>query len=186
MSKGKKFIFILADLFFLTILIPILWDYFNYMNFRWELMPSSEIPYIGNHLSQYIFISSSILGALLLICLLILIFYPKTYQEVLLDDKTGNLTLKVSAIEGLVREIVSNNGYIRNPKINVTLYQAKIKIDVKVEIIPIVEIVEKTKEIEQEIKESIQNFFGINYYLKLKIKVSSLAENKSSTSRRVE
>ena len=173
MSKGKKFIFILADLFFLTILIPILWDYFNYMNFRWELMPSSEIPYIGNHLSQYIFISSSILGALLLICLLILIFYPKTYQEVLLDDKTGNLTLKVSAIEGLVREIV-------------TLYQAKIKIDVKGEIIPRVEIVEKTKEIEQEIKESIQNFFGINYDLKLKIKVSSLAENKSSTSRRVE
>ena len=166
MSKGKKFIFILADLFFLTILIPILWDYFNYMNFRWELMPSSEIPYIGNHLSQYIFISSSILGALLLICLLILIFYPKTYQEVLLDDKTGNLTL--------------------NPKINVTLYQAKIKIDVKGEIIPRVEIVEKTKEIEQEIKESIQNFFGINYDLKLKIKVSSLAENKSSTSRRVE
>ncbi len=162
MSKGKKFIFILADLFFLTILIPILWDYFNYMNFRWELMPSSEIPYIGNHLSQYIFISSSILGALLLICLLILIFYPKTYQEVLLDDKTGNL------------------------KINVTLYQAKIKIDVKGEIIPRVEIVEKTKEIEQEIKESIQNFFGINYDLKLKIKVSSLAENKSSTSRRVE
>ncbi|MDM7651173.1 alkaline shock response membrane anchor protein AmaP [Lactococcus lactis] len=157
MSKGKKFIFILADLFFLTILIPILWDYFNYMNFRWELMPSSEIPYIGNHLSQYIFISSSILGALLLICLLILIFYPKTYQEVLLDDKTGNLTLKVSAIEGLVREII-----------------------------PRVEIVEKTKEIEQEIKESIQNFFGINYDLKLKIKVSSLAENKSSTSRRVE
>ena len=157
MSKGKKFIFILADLFFLTILIPILWDYFNYMNFRWELMPTSEIPYIGNHLSQYIFISSSILGALLLICLLILIFYPKTYQEVLLDDKTGNLTLKVSAIEGLVREII-----------------------------PRVEIVEKTKEIEQEIKESIQNFFGINYDLKLKIKVSSLAENKSSTSRRVE
>ncbi|MFG7388387.1 alkaline shock response membrane anchor protein AmaP [Lactococcus lactis] len=113
-------------------------------------------------------------------------FYPKTYQEVLLDDKTGNLTLKVSAIEGLVREIVSNNGYIRNPKINVTLYQAKIKIDVKGEIIPRVEIVEKTKEIEQEIKESIQNFFGINYDLKLKIKVSSLAENKSSTSRRVE
>lgn len=47
-------------------------------------------------------------------------------------------------------------------------------------------ITEKTKEIEQEIKESIQNFFGINYDLKLKIKVSSLAENKSSTSRRVE
>lgn len=93
----------------------------------------------------------------MLICLLILIFYPKTYQEVLLDDKTGNLTLKVSAIEGLVREII-----------------------------PRVEIVEKTKEIEQEIKESIQNFFGINYDLKLKIKVSSLAENKSSTSRRVE
>ena len=42
MSKGKKFIFILADLFFLTILIPILWDYFNQMNFRWELSPSSE------------------------------------------------------------------------------------------------------------------------------------------------
>lgn len=49
-----------------------------------------------------------------------------------------------------------DNGYIRNPKINVTLYQSTIKIDVQGEIIPRVEIVEKTKAIEQEIKESLK------------------------------
>ena len=185
MSKGKKFIFILADLFFLTILIPILWDYFNQMNFRWELMPSSEIPYIGEKLPQYIFISASILGILLLFALLIVIFYPKTYMEILLDDKAGSLTLKRSAIEGLVRELVLDNGYIRNPKINVTLYQSTIKIDVQGEIIPRVEIVEKTKAIEQEIKESLKNFFGLNHEVKLKIKVSSIVEKKDSTSPRV-
>jgi uncharacterized alkaline shock family protein YloU len=184
-SKGKKFIFILADLFFLTILIPILWDYFNQMNFRWELSPSSEIPYIGEKLPQYIFISASILGILLLFALLIVIFYPKTYMEILLDDKAGSLTLKRSAIEGLVRELVLDNGYIRNPKINVTLYQSTIKIDVQGEIIPRVEIVEKTKAIEQEIKESLKNFFGLNHEVKLKIKVSSIVEKKDSTSPRV-
>lgn len=56
----------------------------------------------------------------------------------------------------------------------------------KEKLFPELRLSKKTKEIEQEIKESIQNFFGINYDLKLKIKVSSLAENKSSTSRRVE
>ena len=78
-----------------------------------------------------------------------------------------------------------DNGYIRNPKINVTLYQSTIKIDVQGEIIPRVEIVEKTKAIEQEIKESLKNFFGLNHEVKLKIKVSSIVEKKDSTSPRV-
>ena len=152
MSKGKKFIFILADLFFLTILIPILWDYFNQMNFRWELSPSSEIPYIGEKLPQYIFISASILGILLLFALLIVIFYPKTYMEILLDDKAGSLTLKRSAIEGLVRELVLDNGYIRNPKINVTLYQSTIKIDVQGELFPELRLLKKQKRLSKKSK----------------------------------
>ncbi|MBU5889769.1 alkaline shock response membrane anchor protein AmaP, partial [Vibrio cholerae O1] len=80
---------------------------------------------------------------------------------------------KRSAIEGLVREKVLENDFLKSPRINVTLYKKKISIDVKGEIIPRVEIAEKSRLLEQEIIDSLKLFFGVDQPVKIKVEVNA-------------
>lgn len=66
-------------------------------------------------------------------------------MDVQLTSNNGDLTLKKSAIEGFVGEKVKENDYLKNSKIAVSLFKNKIKIDVKGEIVPRVEVAQKLK-----------------------------------------
>ncbi|MGL4247810.1 MAG: alkaline shock response membrane anchor protein AmaP, partial [Lactococcus garvieae] len=116
------------------------------------------------------------------IALLIIAFYPRTYIDIELPTQGGKLTLKRSAIEGLVREKVLENDFLKSPRINVTLYKKKISIDVKGEIIPRVEIAEKSRLLEQEIIDSLKLFFGVDQPVKIKVEVNAL--NKETNNKR--
>ncbi|WKK96144.1 hypothetical protein LLUC11_03120 (plasmid) [Lactococcus lactis subsp. lactis] len=67
-------------------------------------------------------------------------------MDVQLTSNNGDLTLKKSAIEGfVVGEKVKENDYLKNSKIAVSLFKNKIKIDIKGEIIPRVEVTQKAQ-----------------------------------------
>lgn len=71
-------------------------------------------------------------------------------MDVQLTSNNGDLTLKKSAIEGFVGEKVKENDYLKNSKIAVSLFKNKIKIDIKGEIIPRVEVAQKDQVLERE------------------------------------
>ncbi|MBS4460893.1 alkaline shock response membrane anchor protein AmaP, partial [Lactococcus petauri] len=97
----------------------------------------------------------------------------------------GKLTLKRSAIEGLVREKVIENEYLKSPNIDVILHRNKIDIDVKGEIIPRVDIAEKAQLLEQEIVDSLKLFFGVEQPVKIKVEVNAINKEASSNRSRV-
>ena len=182
MSKGKKIILILVDLFLITIILPLFLYTLGKFNIVQPITDMAQVPYIGPYLPTYFLFATGILGILLLILLLVIIFYPRRYTGFVLGEGRGELLLKKSAIEGFVRETLRENGYIKDPKID-TLLGKSIKIAIKGEIIPRVQISEKALLIEEEIRKGLKEFLGVNHHLSLKIKVNAVTPKSKSSSR---
>ncbi len=182
MSAGKKFILIVFDILLLSIVVPVAWDYYNIVEYNDIINTSSQLPYIGEYMPMYLFWGNAILAIILILALIIVAFYPRTYVDFTLSTHGGKLNLKRSAIEGLVREKVIENDYLKSPNIDVILHKNRIDVDVKGEIIPRVDIAEKAQVLEQEIVESLKLFFGIEQPLKIKVEVNAI--NKEANSKR--
>ncbi|MBS4460934.1 alkaline shock response membrane anchor protein AmaP, partial [Lactococcus petauri] len=88
-----------------------------------------QLLYVGEYMPMYLFWGNAILAGILILALIIIAFYPRTYIDITLSNQGGKLTLKRSAIEGLVREKVIENEYLKSPNIDVILHRNKIDID---------------------------------------------------------
>ncbi|MGT2665962.1 alkaline shock response membrane anchor protein AmaP [Streptococcus rifensis] len=146
----------------------------NQMNFR--------TPPVNPFLGQIIFWSSLILLSLIFIALLIISFYPKSRTRINLKESQGSLDLSKSAIDGLVKSVVSEQSFMRNPSISSKLYKNKIKVDVKGGIIPRVAVAEKARLLEEGITRTLQEFVGVDYPLKCKVIVTDTEEMRLSSS----
>lgn len=180
MSPGKKFICIVLDILLLSIVVPTAWDYYNLVKSNYKMSSSSQLLYIGEYVPAYLFWGNVILAFVLILALIIIIFYPRTYVDIKLSTQSGKLTLKRSAIEGLVREKVIENDYLKLPRINVVLHKNRIDIDVKGDIIPRVEVTKKAQLLEQEIVDYLKVFFGLEQALKIKVKVNAIEKKANS------
>jgi hypothetical protein len=184
-SSGKKFILIVFDILLLSIVVPVAWDYYNVVEYNDMMSTSSQLLYVGEYMPMYLFWGNAILAGILILALIIIAFYPRTYIDITLSNQGGKLTLKRSAIEGLVREKVIENDYLKSPNIDVILHRNKIDIDVKGEIIPRVDIAEKAQLLEQEIVDSLKLFFGVDQPVKIKVEVNAINKEASSNRSRV-
>lgn len=185
MSSGKKFILIVFDILLLSIVVPVAWDYYNIVEYNDTMSSSSQLLYVGEYMPMYLFWGNALLGVILILALIIIALYPRTYIDITLSNQKGKLTLKRSAIEGLVREKVIENDYLKSPNIDVNLHRDKIDIDVKGEIVPQVDITEKAQLLEQEIVDSLKLFFGVNQPVKIKVEVNAINKEASSNRSRV-
>ena len=109
MATGKKIILIILDLLLLTLVLPMTWDYYNFMEYDWGTTTSSNIPFIGKYMTDYLFWGNIVLTVILILALIVILFYPRTYMDVQLTSNNGDLTLKKSAIEGFVGEKIKEN-----------------------------------------------------------------------------
>ena len=120
MATGKKIILIILDLLLLTLVLPMTWDYYNFMEYDWITTTSSHIPFIGKYMIDYLFWGNIVLTVILIIALIVVLFYPRTYMDVQLTSNNGDLILKKSAIEGFVGEKVKENDLIIKKDIEAT------------------------------------------------------------------
>ncbi|PFG87381.1 alkaline shock response membrane anchor protein AmaP [Lactococcus lactis] len=181
MAIGKKIFLIIVNLLLLTLFLPIAWDYYNFMEYDWITTTSSFIPIIGKYMPKYLFWGSIILAILLVITLFTILYYPRTHMDVEFNSNNGTLILKRSAIEGFINEKVKENDYLKNSKTEVKLYNNKISVKLKGDIIPRVNIALKANILEQEIIEDLRKFFGLNQTVKINVEVTSL--NKDDNKR---
>lgn len=141
----------------------------------------------GEIRSNYIFWASVTFGVLALLAIIVVIFYPRTYTEIELDDsKSGTLLLKKSAIEGYVKTIVRETGYMKSPSVTATLYRKKFKVKVAGKVVPRVAVLEKTRQLSLDIQNGLNEFFGVSKKVDFTVNVKHIEEKKKATSGRVE
>lgn len=132
-------------------------------------------------LSQYLFWSSVIIGAILLLMLLVISFYPRTKAEIDLKENHGQLRLSQSAVEGLVKSVVEELDYMKRPSVSAKLYRNTIKVSVKGPIVPRVAVADKTKQMEDRVVYTLREFVGLNYPLKIKTTITNTNKRPRSS-----
>lgn len=138
-------------------------------------------------LSPYLFWLALIFMGLILIFILIIAFYPRTYTEIeLADDQPGKLNLKKSALESYVRTIVEAEEIMKSPVVSAKLYKNSFKIRVSGKIIPRINITEKLEHLKQEIHTGLDTFFGIQKKINYRIEVSHIDNKRQTAVNRVE
>jgi len=144
-------------------------------------------PPIREFLAPYIFWTLLVLMGLLLVFIIVVLLYPRTYTKITLEDGTsGTLLLGKSAIESYVKTILEASGFMKSPNVKVTLYKKKFKVDVVGKVIPRVGITEKVAQIEKDIVMCLESCFGITKKVDYTVKVKQLETKESRTSSRVE
>ncbi|MDQ0221729.1 alkaline shock response membrane anchor protein AmaP [Streptococcus moroccensis] len=180
MSRTKKFIMWVLGLWVLGLLFYNILAY-QYVvpmvsGMRWLGVVANTVniarPAITPFSGQFIFWSSIILAAILLMALLILSFFPRPKTQVKLKDEKGRLLLTKSAIDGLVKATISNQVFMKNPSVSSKLYKNKIVVSVKGGIIPRQGAAEKAKAIEELLVQNLREFVGLDYPLKFKVTVT--------------
>ena len=190
MTKAKKIISIIVCLLTLTVMVPIMIEYHNVSGLDpqfldLQLFDWKQISFLEFYLSRYIFWGALVLSTVIILSILVIAFYPKQHLEVKLSDKGGKLSLKNSAIEGFVKNLVIEQGLINNPSVKINSRRNKCLISVKGESASSENIIQKSDQIRDGIKNGLVEFFGIDKAVKLKISVSDIQKKvtKKSTSR---
>lgn len=129
---------------------------------------------ISTTLSYYLFWLAFIVSIALLIIFIGILFYPKHKTEVKLQDNKGKLILTNSAIEGLVKSILSQRGFMKSPKVTARLHKTKIHVNVKGDILHKQSVAERTEQVKKEISQHLQEFVGLNNPLRLTVEVVGL------------
>lgn len=94
--------------------------------------------------------------------------------------------LKKSAIEGFVKSIVSENGVMADPSVHVSLYKKRFKVKVVGQMRSRTAAVQQMSNLEQEIREGLENFFGLTRPVQFSVAVNEIQDSKSRLVSRVE
>lgn len=181
MRTGLKWLYSLLGLLLLTLLgfvivvsqrelfMPVEYSWLN-----WDM----NLPYwIEDHYHQYYFWLAIAFFLLVVIGILVVIFYPRTYTEIPLGEKDTSLVLKKSALEGYVQTAVRETGLMDNPSATAKMYKKRFTIDVKGKLDSRFNTAEKIEGLKKGIEEGLQNYFGLEKPVEFKVHVHDVAES---------
>ncbi len=138
-------------------------------------------------ISTFLFWGSLTFILILLIASLIIFLWPKRYTEIdLLDIEKGKLLLKKSALEGFVKSVVSANGAMTDPSVYVSIYKKRFKVKVEGQMRSRTSVVQQLSQLEKEIREGLENFFGLTRPLQFSVAVNEVLDSKKRIVSRVE
>lgn len=180
MKKKWKIIITIMIILLISVLFSVLVNnqYIANLNF----MDPAYYPLIGQWIPIYLFWSSIFFICCSLIAILIILFLPNNFTEILLKDSGGKLILKREGIEGLVKSSVQEFSFADISKSKVKLSNKKIKIKLFGDLKQQGDTIEKTNELTNKVKNDIQNFLGITNQIDIHVIFNQL-EPKSSKKR---
>ncbi|MEX2803578.1 alkaline shock response membrane anchor protein AmaP [Streptococcus sp. H31] len=191
MNKLAKLFIILTGIILLTLLGAVAVHYVSLAllpdEFRGIVHFLRTNPFWKEALSPYLFWLALGFMALVLMIIMVVAFYPRTYTEIELEDnQSGKLKLKKSALESYVRTVVEEEGVMKAPNVSAKLYKNKFKIRVSGKVIPRINITEKVLGLKEAIRTGLDAFFGINNKVDYRIDINHIESREQTLSRRVE
>ncbi|MBM7635433.1 alkaline shock response membrane anchor protein AmaP [Streptococcus saliviloxodontae] len=196
MTKLSKTLSVILGLILISFLLSVSYMYLDQASVPKDIadqLASLKFDYsfgqdvLSDILGNYFFWGPIIIVVFIVIALILIIFWPRTYSELTLDkSNSGSLKLKKSAIEGYVKSIVVGQGVMASPKVDVKMYRKKFKVSVSGRMIPRINAIEKSIQLEQDIHHGLEQFFGIDKLVDFTVLVKHIEEKEKTTSSRVE
>ncbi|MEG3313469.1 alkaline shock response membrane anchor protein AmaP [Streptococcus suis] len=149
---------------------------------QWHLHDQTNLVF-----SNFLFWGSLVFILIILFLSLVFLLWPKRYTEIdLSDDDKGKLLLKKSALEGYVKSVVDANGAMTAPAVQVSIYKKRFKVKVAGQMRSRTAVVQQLSQLEQEIRDGLENFFGLSRPVQFSVAVKEVVDPKQSLVSRVE
>ena len=180
MSRIKKSLLILLCIPPLVLFSINLYRNQSYINLDWIGEYLNKLFSFGYYYNQAIFWLSLVLTIATLIAILVILFYPRDYTQVVLSEANGRLTVKKSAIVSHVKSAISAASYMASPKVKVKLTKKKCEVTLKGDINQGVDVVNRTNALQKEIINGLNSYLGLNHNIYLNVKVLNTAAEQTS------
>lgn len=135
--------------------------------------------------ATYTFWVALVFSLLIVIGILVILVFPRLRTSVPLADKGGQLTLTKSAIDGLVKSVVVEQGLMADPKVITKLYKRRFKVKVLGQVVPKYDVVNRTNRLKTEIERVLKDFVGLDQPLDVTVVVKQVEETETTKKRRV-
>ncbi|MBO0444621.1 MULTISPECIES: alkaline shock response membrane anchor protein AmaP [Vagococcus] len=184
MYRYKK-VFILISI---LLLIPLLFTNViqnQYLaNFSFELIKMENYPFVGSYIPFYLFWGSILVIIFLIILFFFILLYPRNKTEIYFSKSKGTLSIKKNAVEQFVSTILTQEPWLKNPKVSVTMKKKKIKIFISCNCSNInSNLVDKTSELSHRIRQEFSIFLGIDDPKQISVEIKQVSNKKTSNPR---
>lgn len=159
------------------------YQYISHGNY--QLMPFENYAYIGPYMPYYLFYGSLVFIVLLIVCLFIVIFFPKKRQTI--DFKKGSGTLKIEkkAIDNFVLASIKKENYVHDPKVKTKIKRHKIIVLIKGYLLNYPDIEKQNAIFTSQLQQDLEQLLGITEDKKIYVHLTNYTP-KVKTSSRVE
>ncbi|NKC68439.1 alkaline shock response membrane anchor protein AmaP [Vagococcus fluvialis] len=184
MYRSKKVFILLLLLLLLPLLFANIVQNQYLANLSFKLIKMENYPFIGSYIPFYLFWGSIIVIILLIILFFFILFYPRNKTEIRHSKSNGNLSIKKMAIEQFVLAALSQEPWLKKPKVSVTMKKNRIKIFISGSCSNNESnLLDQTTELSLRIKQELSTFLGINDSKQITVEIKQVSNKQASNSR---
>ncbi|MBO0479382.1 alkaline shock response membrane anchor protein AmaP [Vagococcus fluvialis] len=184
MYRSKKVFILITIVLLLPLLFANIVQNQDLANLSFKLIKMENYPFIGFYLPFYLFWGSIIVIILLIILFFFILFYPRNKTEIYHSKSKGSLSIKKNAVEQFVSTILTQEPWLKNPKVSVTMKKNRIKIFISGSCSNNeTNLLDKTNELSLRIKQELSIFLGITDSKQITVEIKQVSNKKTNNSR---
>ncbi|OTN75367.1 hypothetical protein A5886_000437 [Enterococcus sp. 8G7_MSG3316] len=125
------------------------------------LIPLAEYPWIGSSMNMFIFWLSAGFACFTILAIIVVLFFPKRSDRLIIKHKNGQLEIQKKALEHFIVQKAEETDFIHHPSAKINIVKNKVSVKLDGEMKQTTDIPQKQERLVTEISTSLQQLFGI-------------------------
>jgi len=125
------------------------------------LIPLAEYPWIGASMEMFIFWLSAGFACFALLAIIVVIFFPKRSDRLVIKHKNGQLVIQKKALEHFIVQQAEETAFIHQPSAKINIVKNKVSVILDGEMKQTADIPQKQERLVTAISANLQQLFGI-------------------------
>lgn len=161
------------------------------MFLNWSVV--GKLPYIGfldnpmmlTFSQNYLFWGGVALTVILLVCLIVILTWPKSFQLYRLSHTDGQLRVTKRAIDNFTLSALRHEPFISDPRVTTKLSRRRLKIRIHGTLRPSENAVQQSKQFTMRLERDLKQLLGIDHDRRIDIRLTDFDRNRQAKQARV-
>ncbi|KFN91644.1 alkaline shock response membrane anchor protein AmaP [Tetragenococcus muriaticus] len=186
MGKGWKFVASILSLALLVTLFSVFIENQQAVQLPVYFISMDDYPLVGPYAQPILFWLSVGFMVITVLFLIVILFYPKKRNTLIIDHENGTLKVQRRAIENFVLKIVQKEPFIENLTVRAKMTKKKIKIKIAGHLRKSMSISDKQNALVEEVKNEVTTLIGTTDNIKTEVNLQNYWKENTNSGRKVE
>jgi hypothetical protein len=142
------------------------------------LIPLREYPWIGASINMFLFWACVGFALLTIIGIIVVLFFPSRSDQLVIQQKTGELVIQKKALEHFVLQKVQQADFIHSPSVKVKIIKHKVRVMIDGEMKQTAAIPQQQEALVGEISNQLQTLFGVTHDIQTEVVLKDAEETR--------